>query len=155
VKSARFFPCMLEFILRPAVREDARTIRQMIFAERLNPFSLNWRHFTLAEDPNGNVAGCIQVKTHGDGTRELASLVVRAEFRRQGLARQMIEAILAREEGPIYLTCRASLAPFYNRFGFNTLADPDLSPYFRRLRRAFRFLQRLTRLPEDLAVMRR
>jgi N-acetylglutamate synthase-like GNAT family acetyltransferase len=146
---------MSEFTLRPAVGSDARTIRRMIYQERLNPVSLDWRRFTLAEDPNRHVAGCIQVKPHGDGSRELASLVVRAEFRRLGLARQLIEAVLARENDPLYLTCRASLTPFYTRFGFTILADPDLPPYFRRIRRVFRFLRRLARLPEDLAIMRR
>jgi N-acetylglutamate synthase-like GNAT family acetyltransferase len=146
---------MSDFSLRPAAGSDARTIRRMIYQERLNPVSLDWHRFTLAEDPNGHVAGCIQVKPHGDGSRELASLVVRAEFRRLGLARQMIEAVLTRENGPLYLTCRASLTPFYTRFGFAILADPDLPPYFRRIRQVFRFLRRLARLPEDLAIMRR
>jgi amino-acid N-acetyltransferase len=146
---------MAEIHLRPATRSDASAIRRMILTERLNPISLDWRHFILAVDENECLVGCVQVKAHGDGTRELASLVVLPEFRGQGLARRLIEAILAQETGPLYLTCRASLEPFYNRFGFQIQPDADLTHYFRRLTRMVRIFQRIARISENLAVMRR
>ena len=67
---------MPEVSFRPAVRSDAAGIRRMVRGERLNPFSLDWRRFIVAEDENGSVVACVQVKPHGDGSRELASLVV-------------------------------------------------------------------------------
>jgi N-acetylglutamate synthase-like GNAT family acetyltransferase len=146
---------MSEIQLRPATRSDANVIRQMIFRERLNPVSLDWRHFILAVAKNDQVIGSVQVKPHADGTRELASLVVLTEFRGQHYAHRLIEAVLARETGPLYLTCRASLEPFYNRFGFKSLPDADLTPYFRRLTRLVRILKRIVPISENLAVMRR
>lgn len=126
----------------------------MVLAERLNPFSLDWRRFILAVDMNGQLLACVQVKPHADGTREMASLVVQPQFRGQRLARRMIEAVLASENGTLYLTCRGSLEPFYARFGFMPLPDVDLPPYFRRLRRLVHVLQRIVHLPENLVVMR-
>jgi len=39
--------------IRPAIRAateaDRSTIRKMVFAEHLDPTSLNWRHFLVAE----------------------------------------------------------------------------------------------------------
>lgn len=127
----------------------------MILREHLNPISLDWRRFTLAVGENGDVAACVQVKPHGDGTRELASLVVQPKFRGQHLAHRLVESVLARESGPIYLTCRASLQPFYHRFGFTSQPEADLPRYFRRLTQLFRFFQRIARITENLIVMRR
>jgi hypothetical protein len=67
----------------------------------------------------------------------------------------MVKAVLERETGMLYLTCRASLQPFYERFGFISLGPAELTPYFRRLRGLFRLVRSLARFPEDLAVMRR
>jgi N-acetylglutamate synthase-like GNAT family acetyltransferase len=146
---------MSEIRLRPAVRSDAAIIRRMISSERLNPFSLDWRRFILAVDENGHVAACVQVKPHGGGIREMASLVVQTEYRGQGLARRMIESVLARETGTLYLTCRASLIPFYNLFGFQSLPAADLPPYYQRLTRLVGFIKRIVHITENLAVMRR
>ena len=44
-------------------------------AAGLNPFSLGWPRFLVAED-GGRVVGVAQIKPHGDGSRELASLAV-------------------------------------------------------------------------------
>jgi N-acetylglutamate synthase-like GNAT family acetyltransferase len=146
---------MPEPLLAAAQETDAPAIRRMIWSEGLNPISLNWRRFVVARDDTGQVVGCIQVKLHGDGTRELASLVVQAEWRRQGLATRLIQTILKDETGALYLTCRESLQTFYKRFGFHILNPSELPPYFRRLRTAFVIYRRLARLPEDIAVMRR
>jgi N-acetylglutamate synthase-like GNAT family acetyltransferase len=139
---------MDEFHLRPATAEDERLIRATIRAMRLNPLGLDWRRFTIAETQAGRFAGCVQVKPHRDGSRELASLAVSPAFRGRGVARLLINHLFASEAPPLYLTCRAELHDFYQKFGFCSLTDAsDMPPYFRRLSRlagAFLFLARRT-----------
>jgi len=100
------------------------------------------------------VLACAQVKPHGDGSRELASLVVAPDARGQGLARAVIQHLQASNPPPLYLTCRAALQPFYRKFGFHTLAPEAMPLYFVRIWRIFRLIARLTRRPMRLAVMR-
>ena len=140
--------------LRKAVSSDQKTIRRMVWDAGINPMQLDWRHFILAVGEAGQVTGCVQVKTHGDGTRELASLVVLPEWRGRGTARLMIEHQLATHVPPLYLTCESRLEPLYRRFGFYALEFDEMSPYFRRLSWLMRIFVRLTRSPNSLSVMR-
>lgn len=120
--------------LRRAAASDSPLIRRLIYAERLNPLGLNWRRFWLAVDEHGRVIGCGQVKPHGDGSRELASIVVLPEWRNRGVASAIIRRLLTETPPPLYLTCRAELTPFYARFGFEVAENPaELSPYFRQI----------------------
>jgi len=139
--------------LRNAGQQDAVRIRKMVHAAHINPFSLDWRRFLLAVDEAGAVVGCIQVKPHGDGTREMASLVVVPEYRGQGFARVMIQAVQAGHPRPLYLTCRSPLQRLYRRFGFRSLELNEMPPYFRRLRRIVDILSVITRREEYMAVM--
>ncbi len=123
------------FGLRPAREEDQSLITSFIRNEHLNPLSLNWRHFWLAEMADGEVIACGQVKPHGDGSRELASLVVLPPWREQGVAAALIAKLQVEGGRPLWLTCRSGLAPFYERFGFVDMTRSDsLPPYFRRIR---------------------
>ena len=140
-------------MLRKALREDGRLIHALVREAHINPFSLDWRRFLLAVDETGAVAGCIQVKRHADGTREMASLVVVPAHRGAGIARVLVEAIQAGYPRPLYLTCRSQLQPFYRRFGFRALQKTEMPPYFLRLRRFFEVLRFFLRFNEELTVM--
>lgn len=140
--------------LRRAEPADARQIRRLIHAERLNPLGLDWRRFWLAVDEEGRIIGCGQVKPHRDGSRELASIAVVREWRGRGVAGAIIRQLLAEHPPPLYLTCRAELTGFYARFGFAVAAHPaGLPPYFRRLAQLSRWLSRLTRHRMDIRVL--
>ncbi len=139
--------------LRKANQADRAAIWRLIFSERLNPMGINWRRFVLAVDDAGAIVGCAQVKSHGDGTRELASLVVVPSWRGRGLSRRLIETLQAAAEPPLYLTCRSGLIEFYARFGFRPLADQELTAYYTRLKRLVTRYIWLTRSREGLAVM--
>ena len=97
----------------------------MIRAERLDPTSLDWRHFLVAEAPvedgTGAIIGIGQVK-HYPGCLELGSLVVLPEFRGQGIAAALIAALEARSGRPLYLLCRSEMEAFYQRFGYDTIS---------------------------------
>lgn len=139
-------PCHAAFSLRPATAVDQPTIKALIRAVGINPLGLNWRRFLVAVDAQDTLIGCGQVKPHRDGTRELASIAVDPNWRRQGVARALIEALMARESPPLWLTCASPRVPLYLRFGFREVEDTAvMPPTFRRYTRLFRLFQTITR----------
>ena len=69
------------YTLRQADSTDAGTIRQIISQAHINPTGLAWQRFILAIDEQGNTIACGQLKPHGDGSLELASIAVTPEWR--------------------------------------------------------------------------
>ncbi|MFC1960886.1 GNAT family N-acetyltransferase [Chloroflexota bacterium] len=124
----------MKITLRPAQPAEQSIIRQMVRKAHLNPMGLDWSHFLVAEAA-GEIVGIGQIKPHGDGSRELASLVVRPDTQGQGVGGAIIRALQEKAESPLYLMCRADLAPYYERFGFAMLALAEMPPYFRRIAR--------------------
>jgi N-acetylglutamate synthase-like GNAT family acetyltransferase len=116
---------------------------------------LDWRQFIVGVDPSGNLVGCGQVKNHGDGSRELSSIAVIPSQRGKGIARAIIEHLLKIHPDPLYLTCRAPLRSFYEKFGFHVIPKEEMTPYFRRVYRIFRMLRSLRVVQEELLVMLR
>lgn len=107
--------------IRPAVEQDAPTIKRLVRAEHLDPTSLDWRHFLVAE-LEGQIVGIGQVKPY-PGCHELGSLVVLRPYRGQGIAAQLIAALEARTERPIYLMCAGRWREqYYQRFGYRTIS---------------------------------
>jgi amino-acid N-acetyltransferase len=143
------------FHLRQAAASDAVAIRQLIRDVRINPIGLDWPRFLLAVTLEGELIGCGQVKPHGDGTRELASIAVVPSWRGRGVARAIIERLLADHPGVLYLTCMASNGPLYEKFGFRSIGTDEMPPYFRRLAHLARTFSALRLSPEKLLVMKR
>lgn len=146
---------MIEVTIRPATAEDDAAIKALICSVQINPLGLDWRRFRVAVDANGRLLACGQIKEHGDGSHELASIAVEKAWRGQGLARAIIESLLADHTGPLWLTCVNRLTPLYEKFGFvEVTAVDDMPPYFRRVVRLFRIFQFFRRSDDYLAVMR-
>jgi amino-acid N-acetyltransferase len=143
-----------EIQLRPAVAADRTVIRKLVFSEHLNLMDLDWRRFLLAVTVSGEVVGCIQVKNHRDGTRELASLVVKPAWRGRGLARLMIETKRAGQVPPLYLMCRSTLEALYARFGFRPLKAGEMPGYYRRIHALFQIIRFFARESENLSIMK-
>lgn len=123
----------LSFAIRDATEADQATIRNLIKEARLNRMSLNWQNFVVADDA-GAIVGLGQVKAHGDGSRELASIAVVPKRQGQGIGSVIIKTLLAREPRVVlYLTCRSVMEGYYERFGFRTLIAAEYPPYFKRL----------------------
>ena len=141
--------------IRPAESSDQQAIQKLIRQARINPTGLAWERFLVAVDKNGKVIGCGQIKPHSDGSRELASIAVIPEYRHQGIASTLIEELLAKSTGELYLMCRSSLGPFYERFGFRSVEGNDLPPYFKRMKRLARLIKSLDKNGETLLVMKR
>lgn len=143
------------FTIRPAEAADLPAIRKIIFHARINPTGLNWRRFLIATDPSGQVIGCGQIKPHSDGSQELASIAVVPEWRRRGIARAIITALLTNHTQELYLTCRSSLGVFYERFGFQKAQPENMPPYFKQINRLARWVKWLEKKGENLIVMKR
>ncbi len=150
--------------IRPAQATDQPTITRIIREAGINRMSLDWHRFVIAEDgtdpkdlgkPFGSIVGIGQIKPHGDGSRELASIAVIPERRGQGIGSAIIRELLAREKGVLYLTCRAPLEAYYARFGFRRIAREEMPPYFRRIIRLASIIIALSRRSVQIIVMKR
>ena len=142
--------------LRPATSADQKRITALIHEAGINPMDLKWPNFVLAVDEaTGEIVGVGQIKTHRDSSRELASIAVTPAYQRRGIARQIIEYLLAQNSGTLYLTCRSGLGTFYEPFGFRAVGVEEMSPYFRRIQRLSAVLLRLARSDETMLVMKR
>ncbi len=120
-------------------------IRDLIHRVGINPMDLNWKRFIVAEIPDGLFIGCAQLKVHGDNSLELASIAVEESFRGQGVARALINHLLAHSPRPVYLMCRPALGIFYDQFGFRVLGPDAMPPYFRRILKGLRVFIFLTK----------
>lgn len=138
--------------LRSAQAQDQKIIVAMIRTAGINPMALDWRHFLVAEESD-QIIGIGQVKQHGDGSRELASIAVIPARQKQGVASAIIHALIARENGVLYLTCRDRLETFYNQFGFRSISRQEMTPYFSRLSRVAGIFGKLRGI--KLLVMKR
>jgi N-acetylglutamate synthase-like GNAT family acetyltransferase len=141
--------------LRPATSQDSGAIRRLVISGGINPTGLDWRRFVVAVSPQGEVIGCGQVKPHRDGSLELASIAVTPEWRGQGVARAIIERLLAENPGELYLMCRSSLGGLYEKFGFRVIQEEQMPRYFRKVSRLAGLVEVLRRDGESLLVMKR
>jgi N-acetylglutamate synthase-like GNAT family acetyltransferase len=138
--------------IRPATEADQLLIRRLIREANLNRMSLDWPNFVVAEQ-DGAVVGLGQVKPHGDGSRELASIAVVPARQGSGIGSAVIRTLLAREAGVLHLTCRRQMRGYYERFAFRRLEPSEFPPYFRRLIPIVNVFARLW--GTEIVVMRR
>ena len=108
--------------IRPAAADEAEAIRRLVRAQpRMNPTGLDWRKFTVAVQPDGRLAGCVQLRPAGAGAVELGSLVVAPAERGKGLAGRLIAAVLARTEARVLVVTAAAHARHYAPWGFRRI----------------------------------
>lgn len=131
--------------IRPARQEDQQTIVSFINQAKINPRNLHWQNFLIAEEA-GRVLGIRQVKVHEQGTREVASGFVLPEYRRQGISAQLMQEILRREKGALYLMCRDKRTYYYEPFGFRQVDPRQLPADFRKEYRIGRIVTSLLSL---------
>ncbi len=117
---------MSQFTIRPARAEEEAAIKALIRREHLDPFNVHWQNFLVAEDADaGRLVGIGQVKPYPHG-RELGSLVVAPERRQNGVGAAIVNALIARESGPLLLFCLQFREPFYAKFGFRRVGWREL-----------------------------
>jgi len=143
-----------KFTIRPATAEDFPAIRALIHQVRINPADLDWHRFVVAVDRSGQMRGCGQLKPHGSDILELASIAVQPSFRNRGIARVIIEHLIAQASRPLYLTCRSSLKSFYEKWGFRVVDENEMPPYYLRLVRLVSAISWLIARGETMLVMK-
>lgn len=143
------------FSIRSARQSDDQPIRKLIRQSHINPTGLDWSRFLVAVDQEDRVIGCGQVKPHQDGSRELASIAVVPEWRHQRVASAVIRRLLRSGAGELFLVCRSSLGSFYEQFGFYSIEQDNMPPYFKRINRLGRWVRRLEKKGEGFLVMRK
>lgn len=144
---------MTPLFIREATAADQETIRRMIREANINPMNLRWQHFLVAEEGVRTV-GIGQVKQHGDGSRELASLAVVPDRRGAGIGSALIRELLARHgQDVLHLTCRREMQGYYERFGFQRVSRREYPRYFARFLPVFNSIARL--FGEHIVLMRR
>lgn len=111
--------------LRPATAGDEKKIKSLIHEVGINPISLEWRRFIVAED-DGEFVGCGQLKPHSDGAIEMASLAVVPARQGAGIGTMLVRALIERGPQVLYLMCQSQLAPYYRRFGFEEIGPEDM-----------------------------
>lgn len=144
---------MAEILLRPALETDFPAIKALVHEAQINPMGLDWHHFIVAETPDGQFAGCGQLKPHSDGTLELASIAVIPPQRGKGIARAIIQKLMDEAPRPLYLTCRSQLGPFYEKFGFRGISGSELPKYFQRISRLAKVINSLHLVQDKMLVM--
>lgn len=146
-------------MIRPATDADARAIRELIRHANLNPRDLDWRRFLVADDA-GTVVACAQVRVHGRGSRELASVAVVPGRQREGIGRAISEAAIAREVvRPLYLYTEGRTEAYWAKLGFRAIDGDDIPRDLRASVRLARSVMRawslVSRGDLRLVVMRR
>ncbi len=138
--------------LRPATINDQPKITALINKVRINPRNLNWERFIIAKD-DGAMVGCGQIKPHSDGTKELASIAVEPDYQGKGVGTMIMNALLEREPGELYLTCLRHNVTYYQKFGFRELTFEEFPPDMKRMFRFARVVMWVFRV--EGCVMRR
>jgi amino-acid N-acetyltransferase len=143
------------YAIRKAQSSDAHTIRALVFRSGINPSGLDWRRFLVAELPGGEIIAVGQIKPHRDGSQELASIAVTPTWRRRGVARAIIQALIAGHNEELYLMCRSRLRPFYEKFGFHQVQPEEMPRYFRKVSQLAGLAGWLLNERESLVVMKK
>jgi N-acetylglutamate synthase-like GNAT family acetyltransferase len=140
--------------IRRATGVDQKRIQQMVREERLDPRGLRWQNFVVAED-DGQIAGIGQIRPFPD-CPELGSVITLKTYRGQGIARRIVERLLAdwKKPGPIYVRTRDYMTKYYAQFGFNEMPLQDAPMPLRGTVRAASFVTSLFRSGFKIAIMR-
>ena len=115
---------------------------------------LDWKRFVVAVNESDEILGCGQLKPHGDGMLELASIAVYIEHRGKGVARLILHHLLKDSPRPLYLMCRSPLGPLYEKFGFHEIPYDEMPRYFQRMSKLAGLVTALARREERLLVMK-
>jgi len=145
---------MNNFVIRPARESESSQIQDLIHLAGINPMGLDWKRFIVAVNDKDEMIGCGQLKPHGADILELASLAVYPEHRGQGVARTIIEHLLADSPRPLYLMCESSLGLLYEKFGFQAVAYDDMPRYFQRISKLAGLVTSLSRRDQHLLIMK-
>jgi len=131
--------------IRTATAADQAVIQALVRGAGLNPINVRWPNFQVAEE-GGRIVGVGQMRPHGGGVVELASLTVIPEFRRRGIGAELIGALMAGRAAPVYLFCEGAKEAYYARHGFRQVGRSSLPRRLARIHRLANILARVESL---------
>jgi amino-acid N-acetyltransferase len=145
---------MVNYTLRPARESESGQIKALIHSVGINPMGLDWKRFIVAVNEQDEMVGCGQLKPHGADILELASIAVSPEYRKQGIARMIIENLLTDGSRPVYLTCVSTIGSLYEKFGFVSIPYEEMPRYYQRISKLAGVMLNLSNRNETLLVMK-
>jgi len=145
---------MENYTLRPARESESGQIKELIHLTGINPMGLDWKRFVVAVNDRDEMVGCGQLKPHGAEILELASLAVYPEYRGKGVARAILEHLLANSPRPLYLMCESSLGPLYEKFRFRSISYEEMPRYFQRISKLAGLATTLLQRDKRLLIMK-
>ena len=145
---------MIQYTLRAALESESTQIKKLINLVGINPTGLDWKRFIVAVNDGGQVIACGQIKPHGGDIRELASIAVNPAHQGNGIARAVMEELIAATPRPVYLMCVSKMKDFYVKFGFSTVPYEKMPRYFQRISNVFRIADIVRHSGEELLVMK-
>lgn len=152
----------MNVFMRRATARDQADIRALVREAGINPLHLHWLNFIVAEDACGvgrHVVACGQLRPHGDGSAELASLAVSPDYQGRGVGRALVRTLIHLAPPALYLMCDARLRTYYEPFGFRLVGVAELPREMRTLYRLGLFfawaMRAVTRQPAWVLAMRR
>jgi len=140
--------------IRPARETEAAQIKELIHLVGINPMDLDWKRFIVAVNNRDEMIGCGQLKPHGKGILELASLAVYPEQQGKGIGQAIIQHLLKNSPRPLYLMCESSVGPLYEKFGFREIPYEEMPRYFQRISKLVGLATTLAHREERLLVMK-
>lgn len=145
---------MIDYEIRLALESEFIQIKELINLVGINPSGLDWKRFVVAVNEEGRVLSCGQLKPHGEGIVELASIATLPEYRKLGLARAIMENLLQKAPRPLYLMCQSHNGPMYEKFGFHAIDEGEMPKYFRRVKKLFDVVEVLRKSSEEVLIMK-
>jgi N-acetylglutamate synthase-like GNAT family acetyltransferase len=110
---------------RQAEENDMSSIVNLLTKERGDQTNFDLHTFQVAVIDN-KMAGCIRIKELKD-CLELASLVVKSDYRNLGIGSTLVRQVLTnKKRRPIYLLCFKDKEHFYNTNGFYLISIESL-----------------------------
>ena len=111
--------------VRPALDTDLAAIEGLLISADGDREVLHQDQFVVSVDVDGVVLGCGRLRPYSDFC-ELASLAIGNDVRARGMGREIVNVLLERYSGPIYLICEDSVVDFFRRFGFVSVHDREM-----------------------------
>jgi N-acetylglutamate synthase-like GNAT family acetyltransferase len=136
---------IMSIAFRSASRTDEPTIKSIVRRARLHPFNLHWQNFIVALD-GSMIVGVGQIKEHGDGSRELASMAILPAYQKKGIGSEIIRRLITPDEGTLYLMCPDFRESFYNRFDFQSITGSEIPSSLRGWVRLGKLISRIMTL---------
>jgi len=111
------------FITR-ATRHDKADVKDLLEGHGWDDSNIDTGTIFMARD--GVVVGCIKIVEVAPQTLVVDDMLVREGRRREGIGADLMRAAMNSRGGTMWLCCHEEPIPFYERFGFALVAEPEL-----------------------------